>query len=45
VKKSTVSVVALAYAKLLLAPLGPANGEYTFSGAKLLIQLTAGISF
>lgn len=30
---------------LLLAPLGPANGEYTFSGAKLLIQLTAGISF
>lgn len=30
---------------LLLAPLGPTNGEYTFSGAKLLIQLTAGISF
>ena len=30
---------------LLLAPLGPANGEYTFSGAKLLVQLTAGISF
>lgn len=30
---------------LLMAPLGPANGEYTFSGAKLLIQLTAGILF
>ncbi len=30
---------------LLLTPLGPANGEYTFSGAKLLVQLTAGISF
>lgn len=30
---------------LLLTPLGPSNGEYTFSGAKLLVQLTAGISF
>lgn len=30
---------------LLMAPLGPANGEYTFSGAKLLAQLTAGLSF
>ncbi len=30
---------------LLLAPLGPANGEYTFSGAKLFAQLTAGVSF
>jgi len=30
---------------LLLAPLGPADGEYTFSGAKLFAQLTAGISF
>ncbi|MBI4352082.1 MAG: hypothetical protein HY550_11640 [Elusimicrobia bacterium] len=30
---------------LVLAPLGPANGEYTFSGAKLLLQLTAGVSF
>ena len=30
---------------LLLAPLGPADGEYTFSGAKLFAQLTAGVSF
>ncbi|MDD2805109.1 MAG: hypothetical protein PHV33_06105 [Elusimicrobiales bacterium] len=30
---------------LLLAPLGPADGEYTFSGAKLFAQLTAGLSF
>jgi len=30
---------------LALAPLGPANGEYTFSGAKLFLQLTAGVLF
>ncbi|HAT71413.1 MAG TPA: hypothetical protein DCS63_01180 [Elusimicrobia bacterium] len=30
---------------LVNAFLGPAHSEYTFSGAKLLIQLTAGVSF
>ncbi len=30
---------------LVMTPLGPANGEYTFSGAKLFAQLTAGVSF
>jgi hypothetical protein len=30
---------------LVLAPLGPANGEYTFSGTKLMVQLTAGVAF
>ena len=30
---------------LVLTPLGPANAEYTFSGAKLFAQLTAGVSF
>ena len=30
---------------LVNAFLGPADGEYTFSGAKLFAQLTAGISF
>jgi hypothetical protein len=30
---------------LVNAFLGPANSEYTFSGARLLVQLTAGVSF
>lgn len=30
---------------LVMSPLGPADGEYTFSGAKLFAQLTAGLSF
>jgi hypothetical protein len=30
---------------LVNAYLGPANSEYTFSGAKFLIQFTAGVSF
>lgn len=30
---------------LVLVPMGPVNSEYTFSGAKLSVQLTAGVAF